>query len=123
MVIDQTGVKVSVKLSDSRSNLSQDICLPHFVTNDGAGVCASSHKGRFPEKPITLSINYVYPDVTIVESAKIVRATAVKLGNIIGPVAYIAHLPPRKLYHMLLAQTALPVCEILSVLDGRFNAF
>ena len=34
VVVDLTGVKVPEKFSDSRSNLSRDICLPHFVRND-----------------------------------------------------------------------------------------
>ena len=32
--MDPTGVKVLVKFCDSRSNRSQGIRLPHFVTND-----------------------------------------------------------------------------------------
>ena len=34
MVVDPTGMKVRVKIGDSRSNRSRDIGLPHFVTND-----------------------------------------------------------------------------------------
>ena len=47
--IDQTGVKIPVKIGDSSSNRSRDMRLPHFVTNDGdndAGVRRSSHKGN-----------------------------------------------------------------------------
>ena len=47
-VIHPNGVKVLVKFGDYTSNLSRDIRLPHFVTNDDndhAGVCRSSHKG------------------------------------------------------------------------------
>ena len=32
--VEPRGVKVAVKLSDSRSNCSRDIRLPHLVTND-----------------------------------------------------------------------------------------
>ena len=34
VVVDPTGLKVRVKLGDSRSNPPRDIRLPHFVTND-----------------------------------------------------------------------------------------
>ena len=34
MFIDPTGVKVPVKVGDSRSNCSPDIRLRHFVTKD-----------------------------------------------------------------------------------------
>ena len=34
VVVDPTGVKVRVTFGDSKSNLSQDIRRPHFVTND-----------------------------------------------------------------------------------------
>ena len=34
VVVNPTGVKVHVKLGDSRLNRSRDIPLPHFVTND-----------------------------------------------------------------------------------------
>ena len=34
VAVDPTGVKVRVKFGDSKSNGSQDIRLPHFVTND-----------------------------------------------------------------------------------------
>ena len=37
VVVDRTGMKVRVKLGDSRSNRSPDIRLSHFVTNDNAG--------------------------------------------------------------------------------------
>ena len=33
MVVDTTGTDVRVKFGDSRSNRSQDIRLPHFVTD------------------------------------------------------------------------------------------
>ena len=45
-VVEPTGVKISVKHSDSRSNRSRDIRLPHFVTNDDDDVRQSSHKGK-----------------------------------------------------------------------------
>ena len=34
VVVDPAGVKFLVKFGDSRSNRSQDILQPHFVTND-----------------------------------------------------------------------------------------
>ena len=39
VVVEPTGVKVAVKLGDSRSTRSRDIRLPNFVTNgnDGGG--------------------------------------------------------------------------------------
>ena len=40
VIIDPTGVMVLVKFGYSRSNRSQDIRLPHFVTNnDAAHAC------------------------------------------------------------------------------------
>ena len=42
-VVQHVGVDVFVEFGDSRSSLSRDIRLPHFVTND-TGVRRSSHK-------------------------------------------------------------------------------
>ena len=53
MVVEPTGVKVSVKFGDSRSNGSRDAGLPHLVTNDDdddddddAGRLTLCQKGR-----------------------------------------------------------------------------
>ena len=53
--VEQFGVNVGVQFGDSSSNGSQDIRLPHFVTNDhdhnddyDAGVRRSSHRGKTP---------------------------------------------------------------------------
>ena len=42
--VEQFSWDVRVKFDESGSNLSRDIRLPHFVTNDNAGVRRSSHK-------------------------------------------------------------------------------
>ena len=46
VIIDPTVMKVLVKVDDSRLNVSRDIRLPHFVTNDDydAGVSRSSQE-------------------------------------------------------------------------------
>ena len=44
--VDPAGLKVLVKFGDSRSNSSQDIRLPHFVTNDDNDDDNDSDVGR-----------------------------------------------------------------------------
>ena len=53
MIVTPVGMKVGVKLCNSKSNRSRDIRLPHYLPNDNddesdddAGVRRSSHKGK-----------------------------------------------------------------------------